>query len=112
MLHNVVSTGLENVDFILENSNNISQKISNIFFKIISVRNVNHSKFRGYSVFPAVNSGKPSKTTVGREFTAVERSELEYKGVGWSLRTIQVQLWVEFGRSSLRIMTPNSLSYL
>ena len=90
----------------------ISQKISNIFFKIISVRNVNHSKFRGYSVFPAVNSGKPSKTTVGREFTAVERSELEYKGVGWSLRTIQVQLWVEFGRSSLRIMTPNSLSYL
>ena len=74
MLHNVVSTGLENVDFILENSNNISRKISNIFFKIIPPQFVNRSKIKRYSVFPAVNSGKPSKTTVGREYTAVDES--------------------------------------
>ena len=52
----------------------ISQKISNIFLKIFSVQNVNLSKYKGYNEFPAVNSGKPSKTTVGREFTAVDES--------------------------------------
>ena len=74
MLHNAVSTVLENVEFISENSNNISRKISNIFFKIISVQNVNHSKFKGYSDFPAVNSGKLLKTTVGKASTAVDES--------------------------------------
>ena len=52
----------------------ISQKIPSIFLKIISVRNVNLSKYKGYNEFPTVNSGKPSKTTVRREFTAVDRS--------------------------------------
>jgi len=62
------------LEFVSFFSDRISQKISNIFLKIISVQNVNHSKFKGYNEFPAVNSGKPSKTTVGREYTAVERS--------------------------------------
>ena len=52
----------------------ISQKIPNIFLKIISLQSVNRSKIKRYSVFPAVNSGKPSKTTVGREYTAVDES--------------------------------------
>jgi hypothetical protein len=58
MLHNVVSTGLENVDFISENSNNISRKISIVFFKIISPKSVNHSRIKRHSVFPAVNSSE------------------------------------------------------
>jgi hypothetical protein len=52
----------------------IFQKISNISFKIISIQSVNLSKYKGYSIFPAVNSGLRLYTTVGREYTAVERS--------------------------------------
>ena len=74
MLHTVVSTGLENVDFISENANNISRKISIVFLKIISPKSVNHSKFERYSVFPAVNSSKQRITAVGREYTAVDES--------------------------------------
>jgi hypothetical protein len=76
MLHNAVSTVLENVEFISENSNNISRKISNIFFKIISLQSVKRSKIKRYSVFPAVNSSKQRITAVGREFTAVDESIL------------------------------------
>ena len=49
----------------------ISQKIPNIFLKIISRQSVNRSKINRYSVFPAVNSGKQRITAVGMEFTAV-----------------------------------------
>ena len=73
-MHNAVSTVLENVEFISENSNNISRKISIVFFKIISPKSVNRSKIKIYSGFPAVNSSKQQITAVGREFTAVERS--------------------------------------
>jgi hypothetical protein len=52
----------------------ISQKISNIFLKIVSVQNVNHSKIKRRSMFPAVNGGKRLYTEVGREFTAVDES--------------------------------------
>jgi hypothetical protein len=36
----------------------ISRKISKVSFKIISLQNVNLSKVKEYSVFPAVNSSK------------------------------------------------------
>ena len=52
----------------------ISQKISNIFLKIIPPQSVKRSKIKRYSVFPAVNSGKQQITAVGREFTAVDES--------------------------------------
>jgi hypothetical protein len=52
----------------------ISRKISMIFYKIVSPQVVKPSKFERYSAFPAVNSSKPSFTTVGREFTAEEGS--------------------------------------
>lgn len=45
-----------------------------IFYKIVSPQVVKPSKFERYSAFPAVNSSKPSFTTVGREFTAEEGS--------------------------------------
>lgn len=61
-------------EFVLFFLKRISRKISNIFLKIFSVQNVNLSKYKGYNEFPAVISGKPSKTTVGREYTAVESS--------------------------------------
>jgi hypothetical protein len=74
MLHNAVSTVLENVEFISENSSNISQKTSILFLKIVSVQNVNHSKIKRRSMFPAVNGGKRLLTRVGREFTAGDES--------------------------------------
>ena len=52
----------------------ISRKISSIFLKIISVQNVNHSKFKGYNEFPPVNRRKQRITPVGREYTAVDES--------------------------------------
>ncbi len=62
----------------------ISRKISNISSKIISSQSENLCKYKGYSVFPEVNSGKRLYKTVGREFNAVhyESSKCQVIGAG------------------------------
>lgn len=52
----------------------ISRKILNIFFKIISLQSVNRIKNKRYSAFFAVNSSKQRITAVGKEYTAVDES--------------------------------------
>lgn len=78
-------------EFVLLFLKLISRKISNISSKIISVQNVNPSKYNRHSEFPAVNSGKRLYTTVGREFIAVygQTSQCQVFGAGNLTKTSQ-----------------------